>query len=330
MREKLLEDINIELSKRFDKETREAALQCVITAMRNYEISERMTDLTVRHEALNEDILKRYAVCMSIEGIAESSITAYLYTLKKLAETIPKPFTEMRADDIYFFLGHLKMRGCKNSYMESQRANLSSFFVWLHGQGFTDKVITEKVKTIKVEEEIRPPFSPVEIDRMRFACKRPIDRAVIELFLSSGIRCEELCNLKVFDLDCDKRTVSVKRGKGGKDRVTFMSDVAVDHIRKYTSKRKTESAYLFASERSKGAYSKRGIETLVERIGKRAGVEHVHPHRFRRTFATNLFQKGMDVASISKLMGHSNVETTMRYIYVANEQLERDYRRYAA
>ena len=330
MKDKLLRDIELKLSLQFPQEQREKAMQCVITCLNDYDVTERVTDLTVRHEDINERILKRYVACIRIDGKAESTIKQYVRTLLKLAELIGKPYTEMSAYDIRYFLGDIKQRGSKNSHIENQRSYVSTFFQWMFDEEMIRKNPCAKVKTIKVEKEIRMPFSAVEIDRMRLACSRPLDRAVIETLLSSGLRREELCNLEVSDVDLDKRILTVRHGKGGKDRVAYISDVAAEHIKIYLDKRKIESEVLFVSPASGSKYTPGGMLELVVRIGTKAQVDGAHPHRFRRTFATEMFRRGMDINAISKLMGHSNIATTQRYIYTADDQLQAEYKKYSA
>lgn len=329
MKNNLLRDMEIALSMCVDNETKETVMHCIISAMRNYDVIPIVRDLTVRHEMLNEDILKKYAACLLIDGKTKSTAYQYIRMLRKLSEVTGKPFTDMKVDDIRYFLGLSKKRGLKNSSIENQRSYIASFFQWLHDEEEIEKNPCRKIKTIKVEEEIRLPFSPVEIDKLRSSCKRTIDRAIMELLLSSGVRCEELCNLKVVDIDLSKRIVNVKCGKGGKDRVTFMSDVAAEHIRKYLNSRKLIGPFLFIPASKNDRFSTRSIEAIVGRTGLRAEVEDVHPHRFRRTFATDLYKHGMDIASISKLMGHANIEVTKRYVHISNEQLYSEYRRIA-
>jgi len=329
--EKLLNDIEIALSMAVDKETREKVMHIIISNLRNYEITKMETGVAVRDEVLNEDILKKYVACMAIDGKSKRTIKQYVWTLQKFEKVVGKTYTAVTTDDIRYFLGCLKMNGSKNSYISGQRACISAFYMWLEDEEIIEKSPCRKVKKIKVEKEIRLPFSAVEIDKLRSGCKRKIDRAIVELLLSSGVRCEELCNLKLMDVDLAKRIVNVKDGKGGKDRVTYMSDVAAEHIGKYLASRKVVGPYLFMPVRSKyDHYSIRGIEGIVSRAGDRAEVEDVHPHRFRRTFATDLYKRGMDIASISKLMGHANIEVTKQYIYIADEQLHGEYRRFTA
>ena len=330
MKEKLLRDIEISLSMNLDKEDREKAMYCIISTMRDYDVVPIVTDLTVRYETLNEDILKRYAACLKIDGMADSTIKQYLRTLKKLEEAVRKPFVKMTTDDLRYFLGSFKMRGLKNSSVENQRANVSAFFAWMVAEELIVKSPCLKIKTIKVEKEIKLPFSPVEIDNLRSTCRRQIDRAIIELLLSSGIRCNELCNLKISDIDLDKRVVNVKGGKGGKDRITYMSDIAAEHIRKYLNRHKVIGPYLFKPNSKHDKFCVRSIEEIINRTSKRAEVEDAHPHRFRRTFATNLYKRGMDIHEIQRLMGHSNVQTTLGYIYTDDEQIRAAYSKYAA
>ncbi len=329
MKDKLLRDIEIKLSLQFDKDTRDKIMQSVISSLNDYDVTERATDLVVRSDDINARLIKRYIACMRIDGMSDGTIKQYIYSLSKLGGMIGKPFTEMSAYDIRFYLGEVKARGCKNSTVENQRANISAFFQWMYKEEVIERNPCEKIRAVKIEKEIRLPFTAVEIDNLRMACKRPVDRAIIETMLSSGIRCEEMCNLKISDVDFDRKTIRIRRGKGGKDRIVYISDVAAAHIRTYLEKRKETCDYLFAS-RTGGNYTKRGVQDLVKRIGEKAGVENVHPHRFRRTFATEARRRGMDIHTISKLMGHSNIATTERYIYTADDQLQAEYRKYSA
>ena len=330
MKDKLLREIELRISLQLPVEQREKAMQCVISALNDYDVTERVTDVTVRHEDINERILKRYVACIRIDGKAESTIKQYVRTLIKLAELIGKPYTEMSAYDIRYFLGDIKARGSKNSHVENQRSYVSTFFQWMFDEEMIQKNPCAKIKTIKVESEIRLPFSAVEIDRMRSVCSRPLDRAVIETILSSGVRREELCNLKVSDVDLDKRILTVRHGQGGKDRIVYISDVAAEHIKIYLDKRRIESDVLFVSKNTGTKYTPGGVLGMVARIGAKAQVDGVHPHRFRRTFASEMYRRGMDINTISKLMGHSNISTTQRYIYTADDQLQAEYKKHSA
>ena len=186
-----------------------------------------------------------------------------------------------------------------------------------------------KISPIKCEEKVRLPFSAIQMDALRSACNSEKERALIELLVSSGVRCEELTNLSIEDINIRERMVIVRNGKGGKGRKTFMSDVAADHIEKYLNERNDEHIVLFASKQGR-KYTVGGIQNLIRKIGTRAGVDNTHPHRFRRTFATNLYKRGMDLHEIQRLMGHSDVKTTLEYIYTDDDQIKAAYHKYAS
>lgn len=109
-----------------------------------------------------------------------------------------------------------------------------------------------------------------------------------------------------------------------------MSEVAADHLEKYLNSRTDSYPYLFLSKYHNNRYTSCGMRGFIVNIGRRSGVYNVYPHRFRRTFATNLYKRGMDIHEIQKLMGHSEVQTTLTYIYTDDTQLKSAYEKYAA
>lgn len=269
MKDKLIKDIEVKLAMcGYSAEETERIVHCVIGCLDNYDVTEAVTDLTVRYEDINERILKRYVVCMQIEGKPESTIRQYLWSLRKLSDTIHKSFTDMGANDIKLFLGSLKASGCKNSYIKRQRARISALCKWMLAEDLIEKDPCAKVGDIKVEQEVRLPFSSVEIDRMRSAIT-------------------------------------------GRNAI------------------RDRAGALFVTKRG-SAFGVSGIENLLRKYGRVSGVQNVHPHRFRRTFATTMHKRGMDLEEIRRLMGHSNVQTTIRYIYADDSQLQASYNKYAA
>lgn len=329
MKDQLLKDIEIRLATCCPGIDRDKILNQIIASLQDYDVVERVTDLVVRHEDINERILKRYIACIRIDGKSDGTVKQYFRTCTKLSDMIGKPYTEMTAYDIRYYLAELKAAGNQNSSIENQRSYISAFFQWM----FTEEIIQRnpcaKIAPIKCEEKVRLPFTAVQLDSLRLACRNEKERAMVELFCSSGVRCEEFTNLLVSDIDIRNRTVLVRNGKGGKSRKTFMSDVAADHLEKYLNERKDESTVLFRTKQGR-QYTVGGIRKVIRDLGIRAGVEGVHPHRFRRTFATNLYKRGMDIHEIQKLMGHSNVQTTLMYIYTDDDQIRAAYHKYAA
>jgi len=151
------------------------------------------------------------------------------------------------------------------------------------------------------------------------------DRAILEVFFSTGLRLSELCALPRY-LDLERGEISV-RGKGDKLRVVFLSDDAKKAIKIYLEKRSDPEEYLFASLTKKnkviGRVTPRAVERLVSFYARKAGIpKKVHPHQLRHSFATDLLINGADLRSVQSLLGHANISTTQVYTHLTNKELK--------
>lgn len=150
------------------------------------------------------------------------------------------------------------------------------------------------------------------------------DKAILELFFSTGLRLSELCSLNR-DLDLSKDEFSI-RGKGEKVRVVFLSNSAKDAIRKYLNNRKDLDEPLFIQYSSNAGKSNRLTQRSIERIVKyyaiKAGIsKKVTPHVIRHSFATDLLSNGADIRSVQMMLGHANIATTQIYTHITDKQL---------
>ena len=180
---------------------------------------------------------------------------------------------------------------------------------------------------IKQQKVIRKPFSSVEIERLKQAAESCRDRAVIAFLLSTGCRISEVCALDVLDIDFHRRRVKVL-GKGNKERVVYVDDVTVLYLNEYLRERCDAEPALFLGKGS-SRMTPGGIRAMLKRLERRSGVENVHPHRFRRTLATNLINHGMPIQEVAAILGHDKIDTTMTYVYIDQTNVEHAYRRYA-
>lgn len=321
-------DVEERLVTKFSQQEMSLISVAIVSALENYEMSERCTDLVLYNDE-NERLLKRFAACLLIDGRSQGTITQYIRSCKQLADITQKNYTEMGIYDVRFFLAKLAERGLSERTRDNQRANISAFFQWMVNEEFIPKNPIAALKTIKYKEEVRLAFSDVEVDRIRSACKKPKERALVEILLTTGVRVNEASNLKVDDINKDTCAVHVRHGKGNKERITYTTPVAMRHVSAYICSRKEAGEMLFYNKNHK-QLEPGGIRTILNTIAKRAGVFDVHPHRFRRTFATNLYRRGMDVHEIQRLMGHSNINTTMAYIVVEDTKISDSYKRHIA
>lgn len=323
-----IKDVEALLTNVFDVEKINIISNIITKVLYNYNITEKCTDLVI-YDDENQRIIKRFGACLMVDGKSPKTIYQYIRSVSKLLELIHKPLKEIGCYDIRFFLATEKDRGISNRTLENTRANLSAFFQWMVDDEIISKNPISSLKPIKYHDGIKKPFSDVEIDHIRSSCKSLRDRAMIEVLLSTGIRVSELTSLKLKDINFDNNSICVEHGKGDKERTVFTTDVCIARLNEYLNNRSEKGDYIFYNMNHKPVTTG-GVGYILNSIAKSANVQNVHPHRFRRTFATNLARRGMDVQDIKKLLGHSNINTTMTYVCVDGDKVRESYNRYIA
>ena len=324
-RHNIIKDVESTLINTFPSETVSIISGILTKILNNYEVTERVTDI-VPLDSYNERIIRRYCGCLMVDGKSNGTIYQYKRSIQKLSDFLHKPFNEMGIYDIRFYLACEKENGISARSLENIRANLSAFFQWLTNEEIIPKNPIASIKQLKYPKEIKKPFSDVEIDIIRSSCKTKKERAIVEVLLSTGVRVSELSNMRVCDIDFRELSVHVKHSKGGHERITYISNVGIKHLQDYLTTRKENGEYLFYNKNHQRLASG-GIRHILKTISERSGVDNIHPHRFRRTFATNASKKNLGVQEIQKLLGHSSINTTMEYICVDDEIIKSSYRR---
>lgn len=323
---KLIQEFERKVMGRFKPDDVAVATELLVQCLANYDVNERCAEVVV-YDNENERLLKQYCACLYVDGKSEKTAYQYRRTCEKLADVIGKKYTEMTVYDIRYFLASEKERGISSRSVENTRANLSAFFQWMFKEDLIPKNPCFNINPIKYADVVRKPFSEVEIDKMRTACKSKKERAIVELLLSSGVRVSELTALRVEDINRNDHSVHVRCGKGGKGRITYTSDVALRHLQEYWLARKDDGEMAFYNGHHE-PLNAGGVRFLLRKLGKRAEVDNVHPHRFRRTFATKMASSGMDIQDIKTLLGHSSINTTMGYVYLDDSNVYASYQKH--
>lgn len=324
----LIKELEVELSQVLHADSFETAIDAITRALNGYDVAKSNTDI-VPYISINESLLNVYSGCLLVSGKSEKTIAQYRRTVEKFSEFINKTFLDVGVYDIRLFLANEKQRGVSNRTLENTRANLSAFFQWLQREEHITKNPCMNVEPIKYTDKVRMPFSTVEIDALRFACKSSKERAIIELLLSAGVRVSELSGLLVSDVNFVNMSIHVRKGKGAKERTVYMNDLARTHLQTYLMERGNLGNSLFINI-NKEPLNPGGVRHILKTLGERAKVDNVHPHRFRRTFATGLASRGMDIQEIQKLLGHTNINTTLNYVYTSDEKAHASYLKYIA
>ena len=229
----------------------------------------------------------------------------------------------------------VKIRGQASATMKKNTQNyyliaLRRFLKYLMKRGIS-AISPDRIELAKVSARHLDLMSNDELTRLLNAPSGDgeqalRDRALLELFFSTGLRLSELCSLNR-DLDLSKDEFSI-RGKGEKVRVVFISDVARSAIRAYLAKRKDMDEPLFvqvshnSGERTDRRLTPRSIERIVKQYAIIAGISRkVTPHILRHSFATDLLSNGADIRSVQMMLGHANIATTQVYTHVTDKQL---------
>lgn len=320
-----IRDVEARLACRYGPEEIAVISNMIVKALEGYEMTTRCTDLVV-HDDVNDKLIRRFRACLLVDGKSEATAYQYVRTIRKMVELLRKPIPEVGPYDIRYFLAMEKDRGVSQRTLENTRANLSAFYQWLANEEVIQKSPLANIKPIKYAEEVRAAFSDVELDALRSACRTKKERALIEILVSTGIRVSELAGMKVEDINQTTLAVHVIHGKGAKERVTYTTPVCLRHLITYLKQRPEDGPALFYNKNHL-PIEPGGIRHILNEIGKRAGVDNVHPHRFRRTFATNLSKRGMEIQEIQKLLGHSSIDTTLVYVSTDDMKVLNSYRR---
>lgn len=324
LRTNLLREVSQKLAESFDPKDIELIGDALAISLERYEITERCTDLIVMDNS-DEKLIRLYVSSIMSEGTRKTTAMNYYRFLKRFYDHVQKPLLEIATYDIRLYIAKIKQDGVSQNTVYTYYNYISAFYTWLLKEEMIAKNPCAKISKIRSEDTLKYPFTETEIDGMRFNCKTLRQRAELELLLSSGIRVSELCNLNIDDIDFINKKVRVLDGKGGKHRITYMNDITYEYLKKYLNSRKDNNICVFYS-RNNCRVSPSTIERDLKKIGKGAGIEICHPHKCRRTFATNLYNRGMSIAMIQELMGHSKIETTMGYISKDEERIGMRYR----
>ncbi len=218
-------------------------------------------------------------------------------------------------------------RRTQNYYLIALRA----FLKFLRKRGI-EALSPERIELAKVPERSLDLISSQELKRLLAAppgktIEGKRDRAILELFFSTGLRISELCGLSIDDVDLSRDEFSV-RGKGDKVRVVFLSDTAKDTLREYLKNRKDLDDALFirygrkANDGGELRLSPRAVQRLLKHYAAKAGITRkVTPHVLRHSFATDLLSNGADLRSVQALLGHAHIGTTQVYTHVTDKHL---------
>ena len=214
--------------------------------------------------------------------------------------------------------------------VDNIRRNISSFFSWLEEEDYILKSPMRRIHKIKTKQQVKETISDEAIEKLRDNCKCARDLAIIDFLYSTGIRVGELVNLNRSELDFEARECVVF-GKGDKERRVYFDAKAKLHLQNYLQMRTDENPALFVTlDAPYDRLKISGVEIRLRELGRSLNLEKIHPHKFRRTMATRAIDKGMPIEQVQKILGHSQLGTTMQYAIVNQTNVKTSHQKYIA
>ena len=282
-----------------------------------------------KEQISNQEYLKMFIEAKQIEGCSARTLQYYQVTIEHLLKNIDTVIRKITTDEIRTYLAEYQQRNnCSKVTVDNVRRNISSFFSWLEEEDYILKSPMRRIHKIKTKQPVKEIISDEMIERLRDNCRCSRDLAMIDLLYSTGIRVGELVGLNISDIDFEERECVVY-GKGDKERRVYFDAKAKLHLQNYINSRTDTNPALFVTLDSPYERLKiSGVEIRVRELGRKLNIEKIHPHKFRRTMATRAIDKGMPIEQVQKILGHSQIGTTMQYAIVNQNNVKTSHRRY--
>ena len=294
-------------------------------ALFGYEVAKTDKDENVSEQ----NFVDLFLSAKRIEGCSEKSLKYYESTILAMLDELHKEVKQIDTDDIRSYLTEYQARKKSSKVtIDNIRRILSSFFSWLEDEDYILKSPVRRIHKVKTGTNIKETYSDEALELMRDSCTEPRDLAMIDMLASTGMRVGEMVLLNREDINFNERECVVF-GKGDKERIVYFDARTKIHLQNYLQSRTDDDPALFVSlQAPHSRLSIGGIEVRLRQMGKRLGLNKVHPHKFRRTLDTMAIDKGMPIEQLQQLLGHKRIDTTLQYAMVKQSNVKIAHRKY--
>lgn len=305
-----------------------AAQQIIESALEEYQVHYQTDELVTVD--LKEKI-ESYFACQSISKTLNAN-SSYQYRLRldKFAEMVNRPVERISTNDIRIFLSTLQVeREISMETLKTYIATLRSFFNFLADEEHITRNPMNKIKNPKSSQRLRTALNEEELEKLRNACISAREKALVEFIFSTACRCSEVSNVRISDIDFERKQLQVI-GKGDKQRKVYFSSKCKLLLQAYINARGFISPYLFAaSKKPHNFLSTESIEKEIRNIKSRTDIaKEVYPHILRHTWATLALRSGVPLDTIQAVLGHSKITTTQIYAAEDSTKIEYECRRF--
>ncbi len=271
--------------------------------------------------------LLRYRRALKRKNYSVHTLKSYMNILDHFGRWAPVPFSEVTGKEVGLYVDHLLQKRRTPKTITCHLQTIRLFFEYLIQEEGIPMANPVTRISIRLPKPLPRHLKDDQVTKLLAMITDVRDRAIFMLMLRCGLRVQEVADLTVDAVDCQRKQIFVSKGKGGKDRIVYVSEDARSALFAYLSKRSAKGKTLFLVQKGtmRGQpLSVRGIQKRMESYARKSRL-NVSCHRLRHTMATQLLNADADLATIQDLLGHGQITTTQRYCWVANLKVQRDY-----
>ncbi len=255
---------------------------------------------------------------MQLRGLSDRTQDAYLQKVRDFALYFKKSPALVTEEEIKEYLQHIRV---EKKVSDSTYRQAYGALKFLYQTTLKRNMVFEKIPVLKNRRKLPVVLDRTEVEALFSATPNLKHKAILMIIYSAGLRLSETANLKISDIDSKRMMIRVQQGKGGNDRYTLLSAVALETLRQYWRKYRP-SEWLFPGQTKTGRINPKSIQNIFKVASERAGLtKRASVHTLRHSFATHLLEAGTDIHHIQTLLGHKNIQNTTIYLHLRRKDL---------
>ena len=328
MKDKLIDDVLTEMEAWLTPEQTRQLESVLVLKLHDYRLEKDSHELIVSEQRW-EKVLKTFLATKRLENCSEGTLENYGRCVQMMMQTLNRRLEEITTNDLRYYLAwYQQARKIGLAYLETLRHYLNSFFGWASDEGYIPTNPARRLKQVKVPKMIKKPYSATELEILKRNARSERDLALMELMYSSGARIGEIVALNREDINFVGMDIVLYGQKGKKERYVYLTESSCYHLKRYLDSRTDSNPALFVTD--KAPYSrlkKSGVQAMLRKMGRSLGIEKVHPHRFRRTLATDALERGVPIEQVQEILGHVSIDTTRIFCTITEENVRSSFRK---
>ncbi len=245
---------------------------------------------------------------------AAKTVENYREHLDRFLKFAPENLEEFSSDNIRKYILQLREDNVRNVTINTYLRTVKVFTRWIYEEGYLETNVSKGVKLPRPDPKIKKPLSAEEVNKVILALYSPRDRIIFRLMLDAGLRESEVCRLKYSDLDLEHNLIMIRNSKFNRNRIVPMCP----RLKLWLNYYKSGSEYIIL-DKSGNPIKPEAIKQLFGKLKKRTGIERIHAHLCRHTFATSYMMGGGNLEKLRVMLGHADYNATKIYLQLAAE-----------